>query len=163
MDGAPRPVNPNKNPPQTEIITPLEPSDDVAIEEAARAFLNLPAPIETVCADKNSTFFHFLFSVEPKIPENAAEGWKETAEQSVERYVRNNCAEGVLVQAVHDGILRLEFAICFSGEKRAGRLVRQNLRTQTLLKSLCASGCSHKDWEVASKILGQAEDARLAV
>jgi len=41
---------------------PLEPSDDAAIEEAARALLNLPAPImiDTVRKDHNSRFFHFL-------------------------------------------------------------------------------------------------------
>ena len=100
----------------------------------------------------------------PKTPGKAAEDWKKRAAESVASYVRKNCEESVLVQAVHDGTLRLELAIRFSGE-REGRLVRQNLRTRTVLNSLCAPGvgCTSKDWTVESKILGQASDARLAV
>ena len=143
MAGAPRPVNNTVNskahPAQTNIITaPLEPSDDAGIAEVAQAFVGLPCPpIETVCAEQKqkSRFFHLLFSVEPQIPGKAAENWKICAEESVARHVRNNCEEGVLVQAVHTNTLRLEDAIRFSVEKREGKFVRQNLKTQTLLKS----------------------------
>ena len=98
---------------------PLEPSDDAGIQVAARAFLNLPNPIEAVCKDKKSTFFHFLFSVSPKIPEKYADGWKRHAKESVAKYARRNCTEAVLVQAVHGHTLRLEIA--FQVEGQAGK------------------------------------------
>jgi hypothetical protein len=76
--------------------------------------------------------------VEPKTQGKEAEDWKERAMESVASYERNKCEEGVLVQAVHDDVLRLEIAIRFLGEKRQGRFVRQNLRERHVLKSLCA-------------------------
>ena len=100
---------------------PLDPSDDAGIEEAVLTFFGLPGvpvPIETACADQNSNFFHLLFSVKPNTPEKATGDWKQLAEESLENYVRKHCAEGVLVQAVHDNILRLEVAIRFSGQGR---------------------------------------------
>jgi hypothetical protein len=87
--------------------------------------LDLPAPIEKASEDKMSTFFHLVFSVEPKTRGKEAEDWKERAKESVVSYVRNKCEEGVLVQAVHDDVLRLEIAFRFSGEKRQGRFVRE--------------------------------------
>jgi hypothetical protein len=79
--------------------------------------LNLPpAPLETACEDQHSTFFHLIFSVTPITPENTTADWKKLAEESLARYILKRCAEGVLVQAVHDNILRLEVAIRFSGK-----------------------------------------------
>ena len=124
--------------------------------------MDLPAPIETACEarDQKSTFFHLLFSVTPKTPGNATADWKKLAEESLASYVRDHCAEGVLVQALHTDTLRLEVAIRFSGPGRDRNFVRDNLRRRTVLQSLPGST---QDWKVDSKIRGQAEDARLAV
>ena len=125
--------------------------------------MNLPAPIETAGEpgeDGKSTFFHLRFSVEPKTPENTTGDWKKLAEESLASYVQNLCAEGVFVRADHGAILRLEVAIRFCGQGREVKIVRDNLRKRTVLQSLPGSP---KDWTVASRVLGQAEDARLAV
>ena len=124
--------------------------------------MDLPAPIETACEapDQKSTFFHLLFSVTPKTPGNATADWKKLAEESLASYVRDHCAEGVLVQALHTDTLRLEVAIRFSGPGRDRNFVRDNLRKRTVLQSLPGST---QDWKVDSKVRGQAEDARLAV
>ena len=82
------------------------------------------------------------------------------AEESLASYVRDHCAEGVLVQALHTDTLRLEVAIRFSGPGRDRNVVRDNLRKRTVLQSLPGST---QDWKVDSKVRGQAEDARLAV
>ena len=122
--------------------------------------MGFPAPIETPCEDEKSTFFHLCYSVTPEIPGKFTEDWKKRPEESLASYVQNHCAEGVLVQAVHDNTLRLEIAIRFSGPGRDGRFVRESLRNRTVLKNLPGSP---KDWTVVSRLLGQAEDARLAV
>ncbi len=141
---------------------PLDPADDAGIENAVRTVLDLPAepaPIEQACEDRKSNFFQILFFVKPK-RENTIECWKKLAEESVAEYVRNWCTEGVLVQAVRDNILRLEVAIWFSVQSRDGAWVRSNLKKRNVQKSLPESP---KDWDVTSKILGQAEDARNAI
>ena len=142
---------------------PLDPSDDAGIEEAVLTFFGLPGvpvPIETACADQKSNFFHLLFSVKPNTPEKATGDWKQLAEESLENYVRKHCAEGVLVQAVHDNILRLEVAIQFSGQGRCKKFLRESLRNRILRKSLPGSP---DDWDVTSKYLSQAEGARHAI
>ena len=139
---------------------PLDPSDDAGIEKTVLSFLGLPAPIETACEDEKPTFFHLGYSVTPKVPGKFTEDWKERPEESVASYVRNNCAEGVLVQAVHDNTVRLEVAIRFSGQGRDGRFVRESLRNRNVLKDLPGSP---RDWKVESRLLGKAEDSRLAV
>ena len=142
---------------------PLDPSDDAGIEEAVLTFFGLPGvpvPIETACADQNSNFFHLLFSVKPNTPEKATGDWKQLAEESLENYVRKHCAEGVLVQAVHDNILRLEVAIQFSGQGRCKKFLRESLRNRILRKSLPGSPA---DWDVTSKFLSQADGARHAI
>jgi hypothetical protein len=142
---------------------PLDPSDAVGIENAARTFLGLPGvpvPIETACEDQKSNFFHLLFSVEPSTPGQTTVDWKQLAEESLENYVRQHCAEGVLVQAVHGNILRLEVAIWFSGQGRCKKFLRESLRNRILRKSL--PGLPN-DWDVTSKFLSQAEDARHAI
>jgi hypothetical protein len=72
-----------------------------------------------------SNFFHFVFSVKPKTRENTTEESEKTAkklaEDSVAEYVRKCCTEGVLVQAAHGNILRLEVAIRFSRQGRDGK------------------------------------------
>ena len=124
--------------------------------------MDLPAPIETACEarDQKSTFFHLIFSVTPKTPGNATADWKKLAEESLASYVRDHCAEGVLVQALHTDTLRLEVAFRFSGPGRDRNGVRDTLRRRTVLQSLPGST---QDWKVDSKVRGQAEDARLAV
>ena len=117
----------------------LDPSDDAGIEKVVRTFLGLPGvpvPIETACETQKSNFFHLLFSVKPKTPEKATGDWKQLAAASLENYVRKHCAEGVLVQAVHDNILRLEVAIRFSGQGRCTQSLRVNLRNRILRTSL---------------------------
>jgi hypothetical protein len=136
------------------------PSDDTGIEKTVLTFLGLPDPIETACEDEKSTFFHLGYSVTPKVPGKFTEDWKKRPEESVASYVRNNCEEVVLVQAVHDNTLRLEVAIRFSGQGRDRRFVRESLRNRNVLKNLPGSP---KDWKVESRLLSQAEDARLAV
>ncbi len=84
--------------------------------------MDLPAPIETLCEDQTLTFFHFRFSITPITPGNATCDWKKLAEESLASYVRNHCAEGVLVQAIHTDILRLEVAIRFSEKGRDVKL-----------------------------------------
>ena len=118
--------------------------------------MDFPACTETVCADQKTTFFHFLFSVTPEPPEIATEDWKKRAAESVSQYIQNNCAEGVLVQAFHGNILRLEVALRFSGQGRDGDIVRRYLKT--VLKSFSGSvGCAPK---VESRLLSHTEDAR---
>ena len=147
---------------------PLDPSDEAGIEKAARAFfLNVPSsPIGTLSAHQKSahqksTFFHLFFSVTPEIPEKATvtEDWKNCAADCVSRYIQKACAEGVLVQAFHGNILRLEVALRFSGQGRDGDSVRRYFKT--VLKSISGVvGCTLK---VESRILGQTEDARHAI
>jgi hypothetical protein len=122
----------------------------------------LPAPIDTACEDRKSTFFHLFFSVTSNTPGNATvtADWKKRAEESLASYVRINCAEGVLVQAALTNTLRLEAAIWFFGQDRDVKFVQDNLRRKHVLRSLPGSP---RDWKVDSKILGQAEDERLAV
>ena len=129
---------------------PLDPSDEAGIEKAARAFfLNVPSsPIGTLSehqksAHQKSTFFHLFFSVTPEIPEKATDDWKNCAAECVSRYIQKACAEGVLVQAFHGNILRLEVALRFSGQGRDGDSVRRYLKT--VLKSISGSvGCTLK-------------------
>ena len=98
--------------------------------------------------------------MKPNTPEKATGDWKQLAEESLENYVRKHCAEGVLVQAVHDNILRLEVAIQFSGQGRCKKFLRESLRNRILRKSLPGSP---DDWDVTSKYLSQAEGARHAI
>jgi len=94
--------------------------------------------------------------VTPETPEIATEDWKKRAAESVSQYIQNNCAEGVLVQAFHGNILRLEVALRFSGQGRDGDIVRRYLKT--VLKSFSGSvGCAPK---VESRLLSHTEDAR---
>jgi hypothetical protein len=118
--------------------------------------VDLPASKETACADQKATFFHFFFSVTPERPEVATEDWKKQAAESVSQYIQKNCAEGVLVQAFHSNILRLEVALGFSGQRRNGDSVRRYLKT--VLKS--SSGSVGYAPKVESKDLGHTEDAR---
>ena len=98
--------------------------------------------------------------MEPSTPGQTTVDWKQLAEESLENYVRQHCAEGVLVQAVHGNILRLEVAIWFSGQGRCKKFLRESLRNRILRKSL--PGLPN-DWDVTSKFLSQAEDARHAI
>jgi hypothetical protein len=70
--------------------------------------VDFPASNKTVCAGQKTTFFHFLFSVKPVTPEVApevaTEDWKKQAAESVSQYIQKNCAEGVLVQALHSNM-----------------------------------------------------------
>ena len=122
--------------------------------------MDFPASNKTVCADQKTTFFHFLFSVKPVTPEVApevaTEDWKKQAAESVSQYIQKNCAEGVLVQALHSNILRLEVALRFSGQGRDGDSVRRYLKN--VLKS--SSGSVGYAPKVESKDLGHTEDAR---
>jgi len=120
--------------------------------------VDFPACTETVCADQKTTFFHFLFSVTPETPEIATEDWKKRAAESVSQYIQNNCAEGVLVQAFHGNILRLEVALQFSGQGRNGDIVRRYLKT--VLKSSGFLGSVGCELNVESRLLGHNEDAR---
>ena len=97
----------------------------------------------------------------PKTPETAAEDWEKRAAQCVSRYIQKNCAEGVLVQAFHGNILRLEVALQFSkslSKGRNGDSVRRYLKT--VLKSSGFSGSVGCELDVESRLLGHNEDAR---
>jgi len=124
-----------------------------------RTFLGLPAPIETACENQKSSFHHLLFSVEPKTSEKSTGDWKQLAEESLANYVEKNCAEGVLVQAVHGNILQLEVAMWFAGPGRHKKFLRESLRNRVVRKSLPGSP---NDWKVDSKCQPHAEDSRVA-
>ncbi len=67
------------------------------------------APLETACEDQTSTFFHLLiFLVTPSTLGNATSDLEKLAQESLSSYVRNHCAEGVLIQAFHTNTSRLE-------------------------------------------------------